>query len=283
VSTGNDTIGAPIELDSAAATSVASSSTLTINGVISQSGTQSLVIGGGGTTVLGGSNSYSGGTTVNAGATLWVTNGTSGSATGTGTFAVTAGGTLGGAGTINSSSFAIGASGSRSYVTVGTGTDTTSGLTLEGSGANSITNTTLSFNIAAATVNQANVLNVGTSTITFSNSTLALNVSGTGVIPAFSSYTLIAGTGSSQYNGLGLTEESKDGTMFDVVTSGLGLSWSPALANTWYATNSFLYLNTAGGVDDIDVEVVPEPGTWALMLGGLAMLVFWQRRKTRQG
>ena len=38
-----------------------------------------------------------------------------------------------------------------------------------------------------------------------------------------------------------------------------------------------LYQST--GVDDIDVVVVPEPGTWALMLGGLTALVFWQRRK----
>ena len=30
-----------------------------------------------------------------------------------------------------------------------------------------------------------------------------------------------------------------------------------------------------------DLEVVPEPGTWALMLGGLALLVFVQRRKAR--
>jgi hypothetical protein len=29
------------------------------------------------------------------------------------------------------------------------------------------------------------------------------------------------------------------------------------------------------------VEVIPEPGTWALLLGGLAMLVFWQRRKSK--
>jgi len=42
---------------------------------------------------------------------------------------------------------------------------------------------------------------------------------------------------------------------------------------------SYLFLVNNGGVDDIDVEVVPEPGTWAMMLGGLAMLIVWQRRK----
>jgi hypothetical protein len=36
-----------------------------------------------------------------------------------------------------------------------------------------------------------------------------------------------------------------------------------------------LYLNNG------DLEVVPEPGTWALMLGGLALLVFIQRRRNK--
>jgi hypothetical protein len=36
-------------------------------------------------------------------------------------------------------------------------------------------------------------------------------------------------------------------------------------------------------VDDIEVEVVPEPSTWAMMIGGLAALVFWQRRKSKNG
>jgi hypothetical protein len=32
-----------------------------------------------------------------------------------------------------------------------------------------------------------------------------------------------------------------------------------------------------------DLEVVPEPGTWAMMLGGLALLVFIQRRRNKMG
>ena len=71
--------------------------------------------------------------------------------------------------------------------------------------------------------------------------------------------------------------------MFDVITGGLSLTFAPSLANTWYATNSFLYLNTGSGFDDIEVDVVPEPGTWAMMLGGLAVLLFWQRRRARAG
>ena len=40
--------------------------------------------------------------------------------------------------------------------------------------------------------------------------------------------------------------------------------------------------NTGAG-NDIDVELVaiPEPGTWASLLGGLGMLLVWQRRRSR--
>jgi hypothetical protein len=62
----------------------------------------------------------------------------------------------------------------------------------------------------------------------------------------------------------------------------LTLSLSSGAAG-YYGNGSylFLYQNSTTGADDIEVEVVPEPGTWALMLGGLAMLVAWQRRKNR--
>ncbi len=59
----------------------------------------------------------------------------------------------------------------------------------------------------------------------------------------------------------------------------LGLTGLPS---DYYGNGSylFLYQNSTTGVDDIEVEVVPEPGTWALMLGGLAFLIVWQRRKS---
>ncbi len=254
-----------------------------MGGTISESGTQSLAVNGPGTTILGGNNTYSGGTTVNSGTLL--ANNSGGSATGSGALTVAAGATLGGTGFINASSFAIGGSGSRTSLIVGNGTDTASGLTLTGSGSNTINNTTLSFNISAVTAGQANTLSVGASAIAFSgSSTLALNVSGVGIIPAYSPYVLIAGTGGdgtvagSQYSGLDITNEVINGQSFAVI-NGLNLTFAPSLANTWYAGHSFLFLDTSSGVDDIEVEVVPEPGTWALMIGGLAALVFWQRRR----
>ncbi len=53
------------------------------------------------------------------------------------------------------------------------------------------------------------------------------------------------------------------------------------MAQTYYGNGSylFLYQNSTTGQDNIEVEVVPEPGTWAMILGGLGMLLFWQRRR----
>jgi fibronectin-binding autotransporter adhesin len=274
-------------LTTAATVTLATSSTLTvsnttaINDTISGSA-KSLTVAGTGTLVLGKStgNTYTGGTTVNAGSTLLVGN-TSNSATGTGALNVAAGGTFGGAGLVSASNFTIGAAGTQAALVVGNRTDTTSQLTLAGSGANTITNTKLEFNISATTAGQANELNVGSSAIAFSSSTLALNVSGAAVIQANTSYVLIAGTGTNQYSGLMFQSEVINGSTYDVITSGLSLAFTSSQASSWYATNSFIYLNTTGGVDDIEVSVVPEPSTWAMIIGGLGCLIFWQRRRQR--
>ena len=95
------------------------------------------------------------------------------------------------------------------------------------------------------------------------------------------------GDGSDQYTGLNLgtpTGTLATGLIIPILNSGFGgtgnltLSMSSAAAG-YYGNYSylFLYRNSTTGADDIEVEVVPEPGTWALMLGGLAMLIFWQR------
>jgi hypothetical protein len=51
--------------------------------------------------------------------------------------------------------------------------------------------------------------------------------------------------------------------------------------NNLGVSSSDLILNSSGGEDILDFAptVVPEPGTWALFLGGLALLVFVQRRR----
>jgi hypothetical protein len=52
-------------------------------------------------------------------------------------------------------------------------------------------------------------------------------------------------------------------------------------SSSFYGGQSGLFLfQTSGGIDDI--VVIPEPGTWALMLGGLAVLVFIQRSRCKK-
>ncbi|HEY9154746.1 MAG TPA: PEP-CTERM sorting domain-containing protein, partial [Opitutaceae bacterium] len=122
----------------------------------------------------------------------------------------------------------------------------------------------------------------GTTGITFgSNVALTLNLVGANIITANTPYVLIAGTGSgaglnsSQF--LGLTSS---GTINgNTILSNFTLSFTGSQPPSWYS-NSYVFLSANG--QDIEVEVVPEPGTWALILGGFGVLFFWQRRKARQ-
>ena len=282
--------------------------TLTLGGVISN-GTNTIVPTtgviktGSGTVAFGGNNTYTGGTTVNAG-TLLATN-TAGSATGTGALTVGAGATIGGNGISAGSSFNISgtgtATGSRATVLAGmnsaSDTNTTQILTMTGTAASTIQNANLTFNLNAGTVGQSTELAVGSTAITFGagtqSTTLSLNIDGAGIIPPNSAYVLIAGTttgGVDQYTGLNLGTSTVNGsvTLTQILGGGVGGNGNltlalTGLANTYYGANSYLvlYQNSSTGADDIEVEVVPEPGTWALMFGGLAMLIFWQRRKQK--
>ncbi len=313
-SAGNNGISAPVEFDSNVATTVASSDTLTLSGNISQSGTRSLTVNGPGSTVLSGNNTYSGGTAVASGS-LFLTN-TSGSGAGTGSLTVAGGATLGGTGSYGTTAtpgagykIAGSSTSNRAQVLVGltsaSDTNTSNALSLIASTA-TITNANLTFNIndqvkgglGTDPSNSGTELNVGSTAITFGlgmqATTLTVNVQNYGVIDAFTPYVLIAGntTGAvDQYTGLSLGTSSgslSTGLTTQILNSGVGMSGNLTLAltglsDTWYGANSylFLYQNSTTGADDIEVEVVPEPGTWALMLGGLAMLIFWQRTRRK--
>jgi len=128
------------------------------------------------------------------------------------------------------------------------------------------------------------------------NTTLTLNLQGASIIASGTDYILVAGTTASggsgqlgsQYTGLDLGTSVVLGsgiTETQILNSNFGGTGSVNLsfgsANSYYGANStlFLYQNANTGVDDIEVEVVPEPGTWAMMLGGLALLIFIQRRR----
>jgi autotransporter-associated beta strand protein len=266
------------------------------------SGTGSFVQAGSGTTTLTLANTYHGGTTVGAGA-LYLNN-TTGSATGDGSLVVGAGATLGGIGSsvgTTGKSFTIGAAtGAPAQVLAGfntaASTDTTKSLTLT-SASGTIQNSNLTFNISTTSLGSSSQLSVGSTPITFGAgtgaqaTTLSLNLVGANIIPANTGYVLIAGTngGVDQYTGLSLgtaTGSLATGLTTPITNSGVGGTGNVTLAfttpggATYYAPSYlFLYQNSTTGTDDIEVEVVPEPSTWAMMLGGLGVLLLWQRRR----
>lgn len=96
-------------------------------------------------------------------------------------------------------------------------------------------------------------------------------------------YVLIQGNGSTTFddNGVALSDVSLGNNLYRITD---GLSLLPASSGNFFAgwySGSYLVFDSA--TDSIDVEVVPEPSTWALMLGGLGFLVFWMRQRNRRG
>jgi autotransporter-associated beta strand protein len=316
VNSGSNTINAPVVLGASQTWTTTGASSLTQSGLVSDASQGSaLTKAGTGTLVLSNAtgNTYGGGTTVSAG--TMILGNTSGSATGTGSLTVNGGATLGGYGRSSGAGFSIAGTGTgtgqRAQVLVGmtsaSDMNTSQTLTLLGSSTATITNANLTFNIndqvkgglGTDPAGSGTELNVGSTSIAFGSgvesTTLTLNIQNIGVISAFTPYVLIAGNtigGVDQYSGLSLGNSTTNGsvTITQILNSGVGQSGNltlalTGLADTWYGGPSylFLYQNSSSGADDIEVEVVPEPGTWALMLGGLAFLVFWQRRRNKQG
>ncbi len=258
--------------------------TNTLSGAISGGG--SFTQSGAGTTDLSHANTYSGGTTVSAGELL-ITN-TSGSATGSGLLTVGSLGTLSGTGRSVSSSFSIAGN-----VIAGSGlpSDTIGVTTITGAavlGNSNFTNAKLSFNLNSANTNGTSI-NVGSTGVNFGNTTMSLTLQN-GTAANDYQYILVAGVNSgslggvdgSQYTGFTTDSSGADGLQAGQykILSGLNLS----LVNS-DNTGSFLFLNTDGGVDNIEVEVegeaIPEPQTWALMMGGLGLLLFYHRRRNQ--
>jgi hypothetical protein len=309
VTAGTHTIGAPIVLGANTALAVSSGQQLTVSGQISGS-SYGLSNTGAGTTILNNAagNTYGGGTTISAG--KFYVNNTSNSGTGTGSVTVQSGGTLAGSGTISGAvtvqSGGTLASGAAQTNVVsptnpgGVDTVTGAGLTADlavNGGA------TLTFDLGAgastgylnyASPNLNSTYLTSTGTVTFGATGGPVDITLVD-LTAFSTtdtlqlryqnpYLLIAAGGlDSNYDLVTTGGYDQNGVVLGIGSSGTGntilntFSLSAQDINGGALTDPYnnlqLYLYNG------DLEVVPEPGTWALMLGGLALLVFIQRRK----
>ncbi len=272
-------------------------------------GTGDVVQMGTGSTTLTGTNSYTGNTNVNKG-TLVISS--AGSITNTtGTLSVKGGATLAGLGTSSTRSFSIQGDNVNGPANVLVGhiagdSNTTGVFNLAANGGvGTIAAANLEFNLSAGT-NAGNEVSIGASNIAFGTistvgTTLTLNLQGAGNPSANNAYILFAGNGTTTFDGTGLTSGQYAGLTLDlshsvttgsitttpILNSGNGAGGALTLSfgslNGTYGNGSYLELvqNSLTGADDIEVQVVPEPQSWALGLSGLALLVFWQRRKGR--
>jgi fibronectin-binding autotransporter adhesin len=138
----------------------------------------------------------------------------------------------------------------------------------------------LTFALGAANTSSALVIGGSTNNVvTFTGtSTVSINDLVGAQLTLNQEYTLIQGNGNTTYDtgsgsSLVLGATTSLGTQ---ILGGLTLE-SDTAGNFFsqYYTTSQLYL--VG--DNIDIQVVPEPSTWAMIIGGIFALLFWQRRK----
>ena len=287
---------------------------MSYNGAIS--GTGGVYKNGAGTQIFTGASTYSGGTTISAGA-LYANN-TSGSATGTGAVTVSSGATLAGSGTIAPASGTgvtmNGTLSSGGQQSAASNTIFGSGLTLDNRGnagqpiltINSGSNLSFSLgytpgvpanknNFTAPITSQSTFLNVlgntnaeitftpgGADTITLvdltvgSDQDLALRYDN-------NPYLLIAAGADIDYSGLYTTAANHTGDGYVLGVTNVGGGYTPFtiqvtdingnLTNTYTGLQLYLYNG--------DLEVVPEPSNWAMLLGGGILLFLRLQRRAK--
>jgi autotransporter-associated beta strand protein len=216
-------------------------------------------------------NTYDGGTDVFAG-TLLLSNTSSGSATGTGNVSVRAGATLGGTGfskPVTGSKITVLSGGFVAPGDGGIGTLSFSGTSTTGTVATFETGAKFKFDLNASTVT-SDIL-ASTSTVAgdfeFNDNVIDFTTLA-GSLANGQTYTLFTATtgGATGYAGLTLDGNNHitDGLFIGTGLGGL-------------ASESFLAVSG----NDIVLNVVPEPQTWAMLLGGFGMLLAFQRNRRR--
>jgi hypothetical protein len=255
---GTFELGAKILTEGSLNTSTTVSGTIVDGG--SNSGTGgSLNKVGTGTLTLTGTNTYTGGTAIRGGALL--ANGAS--STGTGYVTVMNGGSLGGSGTITTSGVTAGdavlvqngGAINQSLVTGGTGTSLLTLALHANSTVNLAPGATFAFDLGASGTNDEVQITGGNLTLHGQNfADFTFNA-----LPSF--------TGAGVYD-LFLTDAPGD------IIGALGTTTGTVDGDP--ATLSV----SNGQAVVLTVSTVPEPSTWALLLGGLTLLAWGYRRRT---
>lgn len=208
-----------------------------------------------GTLILSGNNTYGGGTTVDGGILLANNTGAT-SATGTGTVSVSATGRLGGTGAIITSELTV--AGNSATNNIDLGTDSTAAdfdIELSGTGnASFASGAQLRFELGApGTSDLIDFTGMGdASLVTFNNN--VVNFSNLGGL-AIGTYTLFT------FDGVGQADNYTGNLE---VGSGLGS----------FSGSFFIY-----NANSIQLEVVPEPSTWALLAFSLTSVMVLRRRR----
>jgi hypothetical protein len=216
-------------------------------------------IGSGTFTAVGSNPNYSGNVSVQKGAFM-VNNG---GAAGGQTFAmnnlsVSSGATVGGVGSITAVTLTL-----NGLVQVGTGANTTDILALNNSGLATLTGADLEFFIGGT--DQSTTLAFGTGPISFVGVTVGLSEDLNGT------YLLVQNGDSSAADYSGLTYAGTDAHGNKVIKSGISLEGA--------GPGSYLFVDGNG---DIGAVVTPEPGTNAMILSGLVLLItlrYWRSRR----
>jgi hypothetical protein len=252
-----------------------------------------------GTVTLSGASTYDGTTTISGG-TTYIDN-TSGSGTGTGKVVVGTGSTtatLAGSGIIKtdnaSNGITLAANGSLVSGDIRSGNTAGHGLTLDNSAAKAtildatIPGANLTFYLSAGSsgagtyaspnLNSSYITVIGDTAgeLSFASSgdTITLDDLSNGKLKLDNSvpYLLISATDNADYTGLVTTGDINGLTNQNGFVTNIALDSDFTL--TYPGAQLYLYNGK--------LEVVPEPETWALMIGGLGALILFQVRRNRR-